>query len=149
MDGFADFMMRSRASALRAGTRPRSDGTVEVALASMHDLARFLAGSPKARNRRLVVLGQFFRFARSRKNVLVDPTRGLTSRGPNGFTGATLTLNQQRVPFPLLDHRSGHPPGCCAVSAWWAVVMRSPSGEAVADACHDVGVLLVRAATAL
>ncbi|MFI1441764.1 hypothetical protein [Streptomyces fructofermentans] len=170
MDGFADFMMRSRASALRAGTRPRSDGTVEVALASIHDLARFLAsergeqnwaltdvhdveaflaGSPKARNRRLVVLGQFFRFARSRKNVLVDPTRGLTSRGPNGFTGATLTLNQQRVPFPLLDHRSGHPPGCCAVSAWWAVVMRSPSGEAVADACHDVGVLLVRAATAL
>ncbi|MFJ7281114.1 integrase, partial [Kitasatospora sp. NPDC098663] len=54
---------------------------------------------PKARKRRLVVLGQFFRFARSRKIVLVDPARGLTSRGPRGFTGATLTLDQQRALF--------------------------------------------------
>jgi len=120
VDAFADFMLRSRERARRAGTRPRSDGTIEAALAIMRDLARFLAGergkqdwaltdvhdveaflagSPQARKRRLVVLGQFFRFARSRKIVLVDPTRGLTSRGPSGFTGATLTLDQQRVLF--------------------------------------------------
>ncbi|MER6523593.1 integrase [Streptomyces sp. NPDC001553] len=120
VDTFADFMMRSRERARRAGTRPRSDGTIEAALAIMRDLARFLAdergkqdwaltdvhdvetflaGSPKARKRRLVVLGQFFRFARSRKIVLVDPSHGLTSRGPSGFTGATLTLDQQRVLF--------------------------------------------------
>lgn len=113
-------MMHSRERARRAGTRPRSDATIEAALAIMRDLARFLisergkqywalidvhdveaflAGSPKARKRRLVVFGQFFRFARSRKIVLVDPARGLTARGPSGFTGATLTLDQQRALF--------------------------------------------------
>ncbi|MFE5595368.1 hypothetical protein [Streptomyces sp. NPDC056549] len=65
----------------------------------MHDLEAFLARSPKARKRRLVGLGQFFRFARSRKIVLVDPACGLTARGPSGFTGATLTLDQQRELF--------------------------------------------------
>jgi integrase len=120
VDAFSAFMMRSRERARRAGTRPRSDATVEAALAIIRDLARFLtgergkqdwaltdvhdveaflAGSPKARKRRLVVLGQFFRFARSRKIVLVDPTRGLTCQGSSGFTGATLTLDQQRVLF--------------------------------------------------
>ncbi|MYZ34160.1 site-specific integrase, partial [Streptomyces sp. SID4917] len=120
VDEFAVFMLRSRERARRAGTRPRSDATVEAALAILRDLARFLAGerdkqdwaladvhdveaflahSPKARKRRLVVLGQFFRFARSRKVVLVDPSHGLTARGPSGFTGATLTLDQQRVLF--------------------------------------------------
>ncbi|HEY8983721.1 MAG TPA: integrase [Streptomyces sp.] len=120
VDAFADFMMRSRERARRAGTRPRSDGTNEAALATMRDLARFLAsecgkqdwaladvrdgeaflaGSPRARKQRLVVLRQFFRFARSRKIVLVDPSHGLVSRGTSGFTGATLTLDQQRVLF--------------------------------------------------
>lgn len=50
----------------------------------MHDLEAFLADSPKARKRRLVVLGQFFRFARSQKIALVNPARGLTARGPTG-----------------------------------------------------------------
>ncbi|WP_233290490.1 hypothetical protein [Kitasatospora sp. MBT66] len=45
------------------------------------------------------MLGQFFRFARSRKIVLVDPARGLTARGPSGFTGTTLTLDRQRLLF--------------------------------------------------
>ncbi|MCW8103428.1 site-specific integrase [Streptomyces tauricus] len=78
-----------------AGERGKQDW----ALTDVHDVEAFLTGSPKARKRRLVVLGQFFRFARSRKIVLVDPTRGLSSRGPSGFTGATLTLDQQRVLF--------------------------------------------------
>lgn len=120
VDAFAGFMMRSRERARRAGTPPRSDSTVEVVLAIMRDLARFLtsergkqdwaligvhdveaflAGQPKACKRRLVVLGQFFRFARSRKIVLEDPARELSSRGPSSFTGATLTLDQQRVLF--------------------------------------------------
>ncbi|MCX5001038.1 hypothetical protein OHB05_00110 [Streptomyces sp. NBC_00638] len=111
VDAFADFMMHSRERARRAGTRPRSDATIEAALAIMRDLARFLisergkqywalidvrdveaflAGSPKTRKRRLVVFGQF---------VLVDPARGLTALGPSGFTGATLTLDQQRALF--------------------------------------------------
>ncbi|AVZ77073.1 integrase [Streptomyces lunaelactis] len=120
VEAFSDFMIRSRERSRRAGTLPRTDATIEAALAIVRDLALFLAGergkqdwaltdvhdleaflarSPKARKRRLVVLGQFFRFARSRKIVLVDPARGLTARGPSGFTGATLTPDQQRVLF--------------------------------------------------
>lgn len=87
-------MMRSRERARRAGTRPRSDATVETALAIMRDLARFLAGergkqdwaltdvhdveafladAPKARKPRLVVRGQFFRFARGRSCWWMPP----------------------------------------------------------------------------
>jgi hypothetical protein len=75
VEAFAAFMMRSRDRALRAGTRPRTDNTVEAALAIVRDLAQFLHGhrgkqdwaladihdmeaflahQPKARKRRLV-----------------------------------------------------------------------------------------------
>lgn len=120
MESFSDFVIRSRERSRRAGTLPRTDATIEAALAivrdlplflavergkqdwaltDVHDLEAFLAGSLKARKRRLVVLGQFFRFARSQKIILVDPACGLTARGPSGFTGATLTLDEQRVLF--------------------------------------------------
>jgi site-specific recombinase XerD len=80
----------------RAGTRPRTDHTIETALATVRDLAMFLAGCrgkqdwaladahdieaflaalPKARKRRPTVLRQFFGFARTRKIILTDPTR--------------------------------------------------------------------------
>ncbi|MFH8759185.1 hypothetical protein [Streptomyces atroolivaceus] len=78
-----------------AGERGKRDW----ALTDVHDLKAVLASSPKARKRRLVVLGQFFRFARSQKFVLVDFARGPTARGPSGFTGATLTLDRQCVLF--------------------------------------------------
>ncbi|CAM5563458.1 hypothetical protein SALBM311S_06095 [Streptomyces alboniger] len=45
------------------------------------------------------MLRQFFRFARVRKLVLVDPTHGLVAKGTNGFRGKTLTLDQQRELF--------------------------------------------------
>ncbi|MEV0982688.1 site-specific integrase [Streptomyces sp. NPDC049915] len=112
--------MRAQDRARRAGTRPRSDHTLETALATMRDLAlfltnhrgktdwalvdvhdveAFLATLPKGRKRRLTVLRQFFRFARSQKMVLVDPTRTLTAKESNGFRGRTLTLEQQRELF--------------------------------------------------
>ncbi|MGC0406729.1 hypothetical protein RKD27_009373 [Streptomyces sp. SAI-126] len=112
--------MRAQDRARRAGTRPRSDHTLETALATMRDLAlfltkyrgktdwalvdvndveAFLVTLPKGRKRRLTVLRQFFRFARSQKMVLVDPTRTLTAKESNGFRGRTLTLEQQRELF--------------------------------------------------
>ncbi|MFE0511359.1 tyrosine-type recombinase/integrase, partial [Streptomyces sp. NPDC058964] len=112
--------MRAQDRARRAGTRPRSDHTLETALSILRDLARFLtehrgkadwalvdvhdieaflATSPKARKRRLVVLRQFFRFARSQHIVLIDPTRTVIVRERNGFRGRTLTLDQQRELF--------------------------------------------------
>ncbi len=119
-EAFGTFMLRARERALRAGTRPRADETIETALATVRDLGRFmdsdlgkrgwalvdvhdieafLATLPKARKRRLTVLGQFFRFARAQKIVLVDPTRGLSARQPAGFIGQTVLLERQRELF--------------------------------------------------
>jgi site-specific recombinase XerD len=120
VDGFADSMLAARQRARRAGTRPRSDHTIETALATVRDLALFLADGrgkqdwaladvhdveaflatlPRARKRRLTVLRQFFRFARARKVILADPARGLDAREPRGFTGRTLRLDEQRELF--------------------------------------------------
>ncbi|WP_245205798.1 hypothetical protein [Kitasatospora sp. RG8] len=112
--------MRARDRARRASTRPRSNLTLEAALATMrdlavfltdqrgkgdwalvdvHDIEAFLATLPRARKRRLTVLRQFFGFARSQRVILVDPTRGLTAKEGNGYRGRTLTLDQQRHLF--------------------------------------------------
>lgn len=117
---FAGFMLHARERARRAGTRPRTDHTIEAALAIVRDLARFLdsqrgkqewshvdvsdieeflAEQPGTRARRLTVLGQFFRFARTRRVLLVDPTRGLSAKRYRGFRGSTLTITQQRGLF--------------------------------------------------
>ena len=45
------------------------------------------------------MLGQFFRFARTQKVMLVDPTRGLSARQPAGFIGQTVLLERQRELF--------------------------------------------------
>ena len=117
---FAGFMLHSRERARRAGTRPRADRTIEAALGIVRDLARFLnsqrgkqdwalvdisdiegflAEQPNNRARRLTVLGQFFRFARNRRVLLVDPTGGLSATRYKGFRGNTLTITQQRGLF--------------------------------------------------
>lgn len=117
---FADSMLHARDRARRAGTRPRADRTIESALTIVRDLARFLdgqcgkqdwalvditdieaflAGLPKNRARRLTVLRQFFRFARSRHLVLVDPTRGVEVKRNRGFRGRTLAIAEQRALF--------------------------------------------------
>lgn len=116
VDSFAESLLTARARARRAGTLPRSDRTIDVALATLRDLALFLNGErgkqdwstvdvadieafldclPGSRSRRLTVLRQFFRFARTRRLVLVDPTRGLTRKQSKGFRGRTLTIDQR------------------------------------------------------
>jgi hypothetical protein len=118
--GFADFMLQARERARRAGTKPRSDSTIDSHLSTVralaihldtkhgkvdwatvdvHDVEAFLAGNPALRRTRLTALRQFFRFARHRRLVLVDPTRGLTGRDPWGFRGKTVDLSLQRALF--------------------------------------------------
>lgn len=120
VQAFAESMLRARERALKAGTLPRTDSTIDAALAIVRDLARFLTSTrnkqdwsltdvhdveaflatmPKARQRRLTVLRQYFRFARSRKIVLIDPTRGVKAKGPSGFSGATVAVDHQRQLF--------------------------------------------------
>lgn len=117
---YAESLLTARARARRAGTLPRSDRTIDVALAIVRDLALFLDHEqgkqdwstidiadietflnlqPNNRPRRLTVLHQFFRFARTRRLVLVDPTRGLSHKQSKGFRGGTLTVDQQRLLF--------------------------------------------------
>jgi integrase len=120
VESFAAYLLRTRERARRAGTLPRSDITIDMALSAVRDLAKhlhdergkhdwaltdvhdieaFLALRPKGRPRRLIIIRQFFRFATAHKIVLVDPTRGLSAKTPKGFTGQTLTLDQQRRLF--------------------------------------------------
>jgi site-specific recombinase XerD len=117
---FCAWMLRARERAQRAGTRPRSDSTIESALAAMRDFAiyletqrrkgdwalvevsdveAFLAAHPGMRARHLSVLRQFFAFGRAQRIVLVDPTRDVPSNRERAFNGRTLTLTQQRALF--------------------------------------------------
>ncbi len=117
---FCEHMLAARQRTRRAGTRPRTDHTIETALsvvrdlakfladrrgkqdwalADVHDIEAFLATLPKARKRRLTVLRQFFRVARTRKIILAGPTRDLAATAPRGFTGPTIAMDQQRALF--------------------------------------------------
>jgi site-specific recombinase XerD len=120
VQAFSTEMMKNKQRARAAATRPRSDQTIEMTLGALrdlavfldshrgksdwslvnvHDLEAFVDALPKTRSHSISLLRQFFRFARSRRIVLVDPTRGLTRNAPRGFTGQTLTLNKQRHLF--------------------------------------------------
>ena len=117
---FSTSMLQARERARRAGTRPRADGTIESAIAAVrdfahylqdqrgkddwslvdiHDVEAFLAAHPRMRGRHLSVLRQFFKFARTNRVVLVDPTRGVPANRDRAFRGRTLTIDEQRVLF--------------------------------------------------
>jgi hypothetical protein len=98
---FAAALLHERDRARRAATLPCTDRTIEINLAAVRDLARFLTAhrphveswamvgvgdieaflagiaSPANRARQLQALRPFFRHARRRKLLLVDPTRGI------------------------------------------------------------------------
>jgi len=115
---FAASLLTANDRARRARTKPRSDSTIQHALATVRDLAIFLndagktqwslvdrgdveaflaAVGPGLRPRTLTVLRQFFRWARTSRQVLVDPTTGLRIRQRRGFTGRTIPVDRQRA----------------------------------------------------
>jgi site-specific recombinase XerD len=117
---FAAASLQARDRARRAGTRPRCDATIETHLSIIRDLACFLATRrgktdwavvdvhdveaflqirPASRKRRLTALGQFFRWARRQRLLLIDPARGLSAQEARGFRGDVLTLAEQRRVF--------------------------------------------------
>jgi site-specific recombinase XerD len=128
---FAAASLDARERSRRAGTRPRCDRTLEAHLSIIRDLACFLAARrgktdwaavdvhdveaflqirPASRKRRLTALGHFFRWARSRRLLLVNPARGLAAPEPRGFRGPTLTLTVQRRVFRRWTSHPGiHP----------------------------------------
>ena len=117
---FSDAMLAARVRAARARTKPRSDSTIEGALGVIRDLARFLTDRsrtdwaqvnssdieafmasrrPGNRPRTMTVIGQFFRWARKDKVILVDPTRGIDVARQRGFNGMTISVDRQRMLF--------------------------------------------------
>ncbi|MEV0200186.1 integrase [Nonomuraea sp. NPDC050691] len=118
-EAFNAFLLRSRERARQAGTLPRADVTLDImlstvrdlaqhvsargqhdwALVDVHDIEAFLAAQPKNRPWRLRIARQFFRFAKTHKMILIDPTGGLSAKTAKGFIGQTLTLDQQRRLF--------------------------------------------------
>ena len=58
-------------------------GKHDWAVADVNDIEAFLAGAPKARARRLIVLRQFFRFARRSRLILIDPAATLKAKQDN------------------------------------------------------------------
>lgn len=117
VSAFCDAQLEGKRRALRAGTKPLSDKTIERHLAEVRDFARFLerrsravtswqlvsrdeveaflATSSKAMFRRQSSLRRFFRWARSRRLVLVDPTAKLGLVEPKVFRGKVLTRSVQ------------------------------------------------------
>jgi site-specific recombinase XerD len=128
---FAGACLQARERARRAGTRPRADSTIEDRLSAVrdlavfltasrgkhdwaavdvHDIEAFLAARPGNRKSKLAALRQFFAWARTRKLILADPTRGLTAREPRGFRGPTAALSLQRQLFRRWTASAGtHP----------------------------------------
>jgi len=118
--GFSDAQLRDRDRARRAGTRPRTDRTLEINLTAVRDLARYLAASrpavtgwqltaasdleaflatiasPANRARQLHALRVFFRWARSQHLILADPARGLRPSSNIPFHGRVLSAAEQR-----------------------------------------------------
>jgi len=84
--------------------------TLDWALANVHDAEAFLATLPKARKRRLTVLRQFFTFARTRRIVLADPTRGLAATAPQGLHRIDRLTGPAARTVPPLDHQPGRSP---------------------------------------
>lgn len=119
VEAYAQAQMRARERARRAGTRPRADHTVEMALQVLRDLAvflvergkrdwalvavddleAFLVRAPANRARRLTVLRAFFAHARRQRIVLVDPTTSLTLARRAGFCGRVLDLDTAKALF--------------------------------------------------
>ena len=117
-----DFLVaegHSRERARKAATRFRPDSTIQTNIGTARDPARFvvLRGKsdwatvdtgdieafigllPRSRPRRLGALANFFRFAKARKLVLVDPTRGIAPGPPRPMTTETLTPSEERRLF--------------------------------------------------
>lgn len=131
---FADALMQARARALRAGTHPRSDSTIESSLAALRDFGRFLTAEvglqdwaavstaeverflalrPACAARHSGALRQFFGWARRQHLILVDPTRNLDVGRVRGFRGRTLTMAEQRQLFRRwTKNPDAHPHEC-------------------------------------
>lgn len=113
---FGEHLLGSRRRAGLVGRGGLADGTVEARIADLSSLARQLlvrgitdwaavatadieAFVTSNTGSRLASCRAFFAFARRRKLVLIDPTRGVTRKRPRGFAGRVADPAHQRLLF--------------------------------------------------
>jgi integrase len=128
---FAQAQLESRSRRYRAGIRPEADATIEQRLAGLRDFTRYLIdtrpwvtgweligredvegfiGTSEARKaKRLAILRVFFRWARSHRLVLVDPTRRLSARSAKGFKSEVVEPARQRALLGRWTTEQVHP----------------------------------------
>jgi site-specific recombinase XerD len=76
-----------------------SRGIADWPAVSTGDIEAFLATQPSTAAHRLAGLRRFFRFAARQRVVLTDPAKTVTIARPWGFSGPSLTRDQQRELF--------------------------------------------------
>lgn len=128
---FAQAQVDSRTRHRKAGVRPESDSTFEERLAVLRDFALFLVDKrplvtgwevvaredveaflgkgPEPRRKRLSVLRKYFKWARSHRVVLVDPTRDLASKSAKGFKSPVVEQDRQRELIKRWTKEGVHP----------------------------------------
>lgn len=128
---FAQAQIDLRTRHRKAGVRPESDSTTEERLAVLRDFAcylveqrpavtgwevvaredveAFLGTGPEPRRKRLSVLRKYFKWARSRRVVLVDPTRELSSKSAKGFKSPVVDQDRQRALIKRWTTEAVHP----------------------------------------
>lgn len=126
---YAESLLSGRDRARRVGTTPLAHTTIEKNLAIVRDLAsdlmaggingwqlvstqhieRFLAGSGRCKEANLGALRRFFRWARSNRIVLADPTRGLAVTRSKGYLGEVLDADRQRSLYRRWTDPNTHP----------------------------------------
>lgn len=117
---YATELVAAQQRARGVGTHARSNTTIESSLALVRDFALFLVQhgpkrdwatvemgdveafvglQPKNRSRRLGALRSFFRFARKKRLVLVDPSKEIPIVKRGAFRGEVLAPDEQRRLF--------------------------------------------------
>ncbi|HEX9713802.1 MAG TPA: integrase [Actinomycetota bacterium] len=146
---WADAQLHGRERAARAGTRPLAHATIERRLSSLRDFAgflvhthpavtgwalvgaseveEFLAQAPPQLARRLASLRQFFAWARAKRMIVADPTRGLRVAARGGFRGRLLDPREQKALYRRWTEGSVHPHEAFAGLA--ALLHGASSGE--------------------
>jgi len=127
---FNDSQLEERERARRAGRHPVSDITLETRLRILRDLAVhltsarpvtgwsqvtttdlevFLGHSPRNLHQRTYILRGFFRWAKRRKLILIDPAISLRLGSQPAFTGDVLDASTQRALFRRWTGDAAHP----------------------------------------
>lgn len=152
--------VEARERSLRAGTKPRSDRTLEINLMAVRDLAIFITDQRDAQGwesvavadveaflatksasngvRQLHCLRAFFRWARTERVIAVEPTRGIQASSNFAFRGRVLDGAAQRALFRRWSHDTGSLDADEAAAGLLGLLHGASAAELRAVQVHDI-----------